>query len=178
MATVTSHQSPKPARHVKAQVNPYQAPVAFPTQHKPTRTVSTVSTPTQIPALHSARAIAATTFLGGVIAGAILIARNHALLRSKSDAVIFLFGACCWQVCLIAVSLSLPFVVPGTIWMMIGTAHALVFQQIASHLFAKPYESIAAGNGKWASGWYAAAAVLGTMVATLSIAIPLLILFD
>jgi hypothetical protein len=61
---------------------------------------------------------------------------------------------------------------------MVGTAHALLFQKIASHLFAKPYESIAAGNGKWASGWYAAAAVLGTMVTTLSIAIPLLILFD
>lgn len=174
MATVTSHQSPKPARHVKAQVNPYQAPVAVPTKHKPTRSIST---PSPVPALHSARAIGVTTFLGGVIAGAILIARNHALLRNSSDGVVFLVGAFCWQVCLIAVSLSLPFVVPSMIWMMVGTAHALVFQQIASHLFAKPYESIAAGNGKWASGWYAAAAVIWTMVATLSIAIPLLILF-
>ncbi|MDP1560555.1 MAG: hypothetical protein Q8M16_04075 [Pirellulaceae bacterium] len=60
---------------------------------------------------------------------------------------------------------------------MVGTAHALLFQKIASHLFAKPYESIAAGNGKWASAWYAAAAVIGTMVATFSIAIPLLIQF-
>jgi hypothetical protein len=129
-----------------------------------------------VPALHSDRAIGASTFLGGVIAGAILVARNQALLGRNSQAIIFLCGAIAWQAILIAVSLALPFEVPSGIWMGVSAAHAFLFQQIAKHVFAQPYARIAEGHGQWAPWGLAAAvtAVTITMVGSIAVAAAVL----
>ncbi|MBL8891652.1 MAG: hypothetical protein JNL67_16855 [Planctomycetaceae bacterium] len=172
MATVSSQPRPKTPNRTAAPVNPYQAPVATPPTRKAASPVATRPA-TNVPALHSERAIGVSTFLGGAIAGAILVARNQMLLGRKTQAITFLLATMVWQAILIAVSLALPFEVPGGVWMGVSVAHALLFQQIAKHLFAQPYAQIAEGRGQWASWGIAAAAVVVTMIGVGSIAVAL-----
>jgi hypothetical protein len=175
MATVSSQPRPKNSNRAATLVNPYQAPVATPPTRKAASLVTTHPV-ADVPALHSDRAIGASTFLGGVIAGAILVARNQALLGRNSQAIIFLCGAIAWQAILIAVSLALPFEVPSGIWMGVSAAHAFLFQQIAKHVFAQPYARIAEGHGQWAPWGLAAAvtAVTITMVGSIAVAAAVL----
>lgn len=175
MATVTSQPRPKNSNRVVTPVNPYQAP----TVSTPTWNVGSPiskSPAASVPALHSDRAIGVTTFLGGVIAGAILVARNHALLGNKAQAVTFVLGAIAWQAILVAVSVALPFEVPSVIWMGVSMGHALLFQRIAKHLFAEPYARIAEGGGQWASWVLAAAAIVTTIIGVVSILVIALLL--
>jgi hypothetical protein len=174
MATVSRQPRPKTPNRVATPVNPYQTPVATtPTRQAARRVAEPVTNRPEasVPALHGDRAIAVSTFLGGVIAGAILIARNHVLLGRKSQAAFFLVGAIAWQAILIAVSLALPFEVPSGLWMGVSVAHALLFQQIAKQLFAQPYARIAEGRGQWASWGIAPAAIVVTITIVGSIAI-------
>lgn len=175
MATVSSQPRPKTPNRAVTPVNPYQAPVATPPTRKAASTVA-ASPEANVPALHSERAIGVSTFLGGVIAGAILVARNQMLLGRKTQAITFLLATMVWQAILIAVSLALPFEVPSGIWMGVSVAHALLFQQIAKHLFAQPYARIAEGHGQWASWGIAAAAVVVTITVVGSIAIAVAVL--
>ncbi len=170
MATVSSQPRPKTPTRAAAPVNPYQAPLATQPSRKAASPVAKCPE-ASVPALHSDRAIAVSTFLGGVIAGAILVARNQALLGRKTQAITFLLATMVWQAILIAVTLALPFEVPSGIWMGVSVAHALLFQQIAKQLFAQPYAQIAEGRGQWASWGIAAAAVVVTMIGVGSIAI-------
>lgn len=173
MATVTRESSPKNSNRVAKPVNPYQTPNATSPVRKSSGPIAKPIAPRpaeKVPALHSDRAILGSTLFGGVIAGAILVARNQVLLGRKTPAMLFLSGAIAWQAILIALSLSLPFEVPSQIWMCVSATHAVLFQLIAKQLFAQPYARIAEGHGQWAPWGLAAAAVVVTLIGVGSIA--------
>lgn len=157
MATVSSPAQVRRAPNVTANANPYQTPTSVRSDRK------TVSKATSVPALHSDRAIGVASFLGGVIAGAILLARNNFLLGRIADGIMCLAVSVVWQAFLIFVALSLPFALPGGVSMGIAFGQAYLMQLIAKQSFAEQYAAIAAGRGHWGHwGW-----------ALLAIAIPL-----
>ncbi len=171
MATVSRQVSRRNSRKNPAKANPYQSPTVVQQKHN--------SEPGQldVPALHSVRAIGLTTFLGGVIAGAFLIARNHALQGRKSTGALFLLGAIVWQALLLGVAFSLPFEFPGGLGFLVGMAHALAFQQIAKISFAEHIQMIADGRGQWASWHYPVAAATITMGVMVGVLVTLATLF-
>jgi len=162
MATVSSHPTAKRFQTAAANVNPYQTPTSVPGERK------AVANAAAVPALHSDRAIGVATFLGGVVAGGILVARNNFLLGRNADGVMFLTGAVFWQAFLIGLALALPFALPGGISIMICLAHAFGMKFIAQQMFAEQYAEITAGRGQWGH-WG---------LALLAIAIPLVTIFS
>jgi hypothetical protein len=131
-------------------VNPYQAPATA----RATR--SRVQPTPQVPALHGDRSIAMATFVGGVISGSVLFARNLWLLGRTAAA-------------LTAIALSLPWDVPLGIWMIVGVTHTLVFQQMAKATFRNSYAQIADGHGRLAHWGLAVVLTTATLVLTISI---------
>ncbi len=148
MATVSGPTQVRRAPNVTANANPYQTPASTRSDRK------TVSKATSVPALHSDRAIGVASFLGGVIAGAILLARNNFLLGRITDGIMCLAVSVVWQAFVIFVALSLPFALPGGISMGIVFGQAHLMQLIAKQSFAEQYAAIAAGRGQWGHwGW-------------------------
>ena len=161
MATVSTQPRSKRANQAST-VNPYQTPAPVEQSRKATKEIAA-------PALHSDRTIGVTTFLGGVIAGAILIARNNVLVGRTGGGILFLLVAIVWQAVLIGVALALPFDMPTGVGFLVGMAHAVALQQLAKHWFAKPYALLAAGRGQWGHWGLAAAAIAVTLGCTVSI---------
>lgn len=162
MATVPNSLQVQRSKNAPANPNPYQTP----SNTRMERKIAVQAT--VVPALHSDRTIGVATFLGGVVAGAILITRNNFMLGQKADAVLFLMASIVWQAILIGVALVLPFALPSGVSMGIVFGQAFVMQLIAKHSFAKQYATIAAGRGQWGHwGW-----------AALSIAVPVVTIFS
>jgi hypothetical protein len=144
-------------------VNPYQAPATA----RATR--SRVQPTPQVPALHGDRSIAMATFVGGVISGSVLFARNLWLLGRTAAALTAVALAVVWQGLLSGIALSLPWDVPLGIWMIVGVTHTLVFQQMAKATFRNSYAQIADGHGRLAHWGLAVVLTTATLVLTISI---------
>lgn len=159
MATVSSQPQVQRSKNPAVNANTYLTPASVRSDRK------TVSTAATVPALHSDVTIGVATFLGGIIAGAILVSRNHFLLGKKADAIALFVAAIVWVVFLVGVALSLPDepILIRVFFGVITLGHAFGMLLIAQNQFAEQYAAITAGRGRWGHwGW-----------ALLAIAIPL-----
>jgi len=153
MATV-SIQAP-------SRLNPYQTPAVAPQGRL------AASKEQAGPVLHGVRSIGIATFLGGVIAGSILMARNFWQLGQSVNAIACVAFAIVWQAFLVALAIVLPSGLPGGFGVFIGLVHAFAFQHIATAYFAKEYAMIAQGHGRSAHWSMAVLVTVGTLIVTL-----------
>lgn len=164
MSTVTMQSRSQRSRQATGSGNPFLAHMTA-LKVQPTET-----TKSDGPSLHRPMEIAISTFVGGILAGALLMARNHVLLGQKLVAVAFLLGAIAFKFVLLAAFLLLTFTWPHIILILVNVSLPLLFIWVAMDSFAKPYALIAAGRGKWSSSYYAVAVTIASILVDMAIA--------
>lgn len=172
MATVSSPTQVRRVPNATANANPYQTPAGIRSDR------NSLSEAASVPALYSDRVIGVTSFLGGVVAGAILSARNFFLLGRTADAILFLLAAIVWQAFLIGVALAFPLELPSGVSMGLAFGHAFLMQFIARRSFAEQYAAIAAGRGRWGHWSLAIVAVAVPYVMIVSAVVFVTVMFE